>query len=795
VAVLGHLYSPNQERGVYRTSDGGKTWRKVLFVNDNTGAVDLVLDPSNPKILYAAMWERTRRAWDFNESGRSSGIYKSVDGGNTWKLSTGAGSHFPQGENIGRIGMAAVSAGKGTVLYAMLDNQNRRPDDPKKEEEDILAKNDLRSMPADTFLSLSEKKLKKFLEENGFPEKYSVESVKKMVKDGKITPNALVEYLEDANSLLFDTPVIGAELYRSSDGGATWVRTHDGYLDDLVYSYGYYFGLIQVSKRNASKVYIAGVPILRSEDGGKTFKSINEDNVHVDHHAFWVNPVRDGHLVLGNDGGINVSYDDGKSWIKCNQPAVGQFYTVAVDMAKPYNIYGGTQDNGVWKGPSTYEAGSGWQMSGRYPYESLIGGDGMQVAIDTRDNATVYTGYQFGNYMRINRKAGEFKAITPMHELGERPLRWNWQTPIQLSAHNQDIFYMASQKIFRSFDRGENWEAISPDLTHGGRKGDVPYGTIASFHESQKKFGLIYAGTDDGRVQVTLDGGHIWTDISRGLPEQMWVSRIQASRHELPRVYAALSGYRWDNFRPMLYTSDDYGTTWQRIGLDLPAEPINVVREDPQNPNLLYVGTDHGLYISLDRGQHFMAMKQGMPAAPVHDLVVHPRDNELVVGTHGRSIYVADVSQLQQLVDTILAKPVYVFELKKQRYSVAWGDTRSQWGELNQPKYTIPLYAADGGEAEFTLMAGDSIVLKKWTSKVGRGLNFQPYDLSYDEPQLAAYQSWLDAKKKAGDEEAVLKKGKKDGKYYLRPGKYNLSVRLNGQESRQILEITEREPR
>ncbi|MFK8104948.1 MAG: WD40/YVTN/BNR-like repeat-containing protein, partial [Saprospiraceae bacterium] len=343
VAVLGHLYSPNEERGVYKTTDGGNTWKKVLYADEKSGAIDLMIDPSNPEVLYAATWHRERSAWNFVEAGKGSGIYKSLDGGENWELLSQGKSGFPTGEGVGRIGLTMYKKGTKTVLYAILDNYDRRPVE-KKDKDDGLTKDDLREMSKTDFLKLNEKEIKAYLRGNNFPKKYTEKKIIKMVKDDKITPFALVEYLEDANSLLFDTPVKGAEIYRSDDEGKTWKKTHENYLDNVYNSYGYYFGQIRVSPMDPDKIIFMGVPILISTDGGKTFKDINRENVHVDHHALWLNPKRDKHIILGNDGGINISYDDGETWVKCNSPAVGQFYAVAVDMAKPYNIYGGLQD-------------------------------------------------------------------------------------------------------------------------------------------------------------------------------------------------------------------------------------------------------------------------------------------------------------------------------------------------------------------------------------------------------------------------------------------------------------------
>ncbi len=791
VAVLGHLYSPNEERGIYKTTDGGATWSRTLFVNPNAGAIDLLIDPDDADILYAATWERERRAWNFVEAGEGSGIYRSSDGGTTWTLMTDKGSGFPTGEGVGRIGLAITKKDGKTLLYASLDNYNRRPEEKKDKERDLLTKNDLREMSDEDFVALPSKKLQAFLEKNRFPKKYKATTIQEQVKKGELKPLALVEYLEDANALLFDTPVVGAEVYRSSDDGKKWSKTHEGYLDDLFFSYGYYFGQIRVSPHDPDKIYIMGVPVLRSNDGGATFKSINGDNVHVDHHALWTAPGRDQHLILGNDGGVNISYDDGENWVKCNTPPVGQFYTVAVDMQKPYRIFGGLQDNGVWMGPSNYKASNRWHNSGEYPYRSILGGDGMQVAVDTRDNNTVYTGSQFGNYYRIDLAKKDYKYITPKHELGEAPLRWNWQTPIHLSVHNQDILYMGSNKFHRSMNQGKDFKTLSEDLTKGGKKGDVAYGTMTSIHESPLRFGLIYLGTDDGLVHVSKDGGNNWEDISAGLPKDLWVTKIQASQHEEGLVYLSLNGYRWDDFTSYLYVSRNYGKDWERRGETLPAEPINVVKEDPVNKNMIYLGTDHGLYVSLDRGISFMPLGKELPAAAVHDLVVHPRENDLIVATHARSFYVSSVAALQKMDDELLAKPLHLFALDKIKYRSNWGDTWSRWLEAPEPELEIPLYLQAQGKVKWRLETEDGMVLKKVDLELDRGLHYLKDDLSIDnfsaQKLEKAINAERDKKEKAEEQTPIEISKKKNGKYYLPKGSYQLIVETGGEKESQKL--------
>lgn len=775
VAMLGHLYSPNQERGIFKTTDGGDTWTKTLFVDENTGAIDLLIDDTNPDLLFASTWTRERRAWNFVESGDGSGIYKSEDGGATWtKLSTKS-SGFPTGEGVGRIGLTRYTDGDKSVMYAILDNYFRRPEDKDAKKSEVLAKDDLRSMSKDQFLKLPQERVSEYLKENGFADKYDVDYVFKKIKSDKLTPLDLVTYTEDANALLFDTPVIGAEIYKSVDDGKTWKKTHDDYLDAVYNSYGYYFGQIRVSPMDSDRIYFMGVPVVTSKDGGKTFENINEENVHVDHHALWLSSKKDGHIILGNDGGVNVSYDHGANWFKCNTPAVGQFYAVAVDHAEPYNVYGGLQDNGVWYGPHNHQISSRWKNTGHNAFKELMGGDGMQVAIDNRDNNTVYTGFQFGWYYRIDKATSKRKLIKPKHELGERPLRFNWQTPIHLSAHNQDILYLGANKLYRSFNQGDDWNAISEDLTKGGKKGDVAFGTITSIDESPFQFGKLYIGTDDGLIYRTDDGGNKWNKISNGLPSDMWVTRVWASRHEDSRVYASLNGYRWDDFSAYVYTSDDNGNTWRSIGDNLPPEPVNVIKEDAKNPNLLYIGTDHGLYTSLDRGASYMLMNNGLPAVSVHDLVVHPTANDLVVGTHGRSIYVADIAPLQAMNGD---KELIVFSPGEVSRPRGLGSKKNIWSPKEADTLPISLYTKSAGKVKFTIENDKGIVFSDYVP-IKKGYNTIDFNYSIGPAGLEYLQ----------DKDGKTLEMSDDKKYYLPSGSYTIKMDQGGTKAETALEL------
>ena len=649
VAALGHLYSPNKDRGVYKTSDGGKTWKQTLYVDDNTGAIELDINPSNPDELYAGMWYRTRSAWNFEESGKTSGIYKSNDGGNTWQLLSKEGSGFPVGEGVGRIGIV-VFPKNPKIVYAVVDNQDRKPDTSTRRTDTIYTIANFKDLTKETFAQLDDKKLEQFLRRNRFPAKYTAATVKEMVKNDKVKPTAVYDYL-NVNDGFTNTGIYGCQVFRSDDGGVSWKKTHEK--DISIFStYGYYFGKIYVSPYNENKVIIFGVPLQLSIDGGKTFKSIDKGNVHADHHAIWINPKKDSHIINGNDGGANITYDDGQNWFKCNTPPVGQYYSVTTDDAKPYNVYGGLQDNNVWYGPSNHREDIGWIDNGEYAYKSLVGGDGMQVQVDTRDNTTTYAGSQFGNYVRINRLTrADRRPIRPSHDLGETPLRFNWETPIVLSKHNQDVFYYGTNKFHRSLNKGENLETLSADLSNGKKEGDVPFGTLSALAESPLKFGLLYAGSDDGNVHISKDGGYNWKKISSKLPPNLWVSHIAPSKFKEGRVYVTFNGYRNDHFLPYLFVSEDYGENWKAIGKDLPFEPLNVVKEDPKYDSILYVGSDGGLYVSVDAGNNFMTWNGGLPkSVPIHDIAIQERDNDIILGTHGRSLYVSKLDSVQILL-------------------------------------------------------------------------------------------------------------------------------------------------
>ena len=587
VAGIGHNFSTNAERGLFKTVDGGQTWSKVLYLNERVGVIDVEMDPTDRQTLYAAAWEHDRRPWGHVVAGPGSGLYKSSDGGKSWRKLTDG---LPGGKDLGRIGVE-IAPSSPKVLYVLLDNQSPRPGRPNA---------------------------------------------------GRSRPQA-----------------IQGEVYRSDDCGEHWQKVNVG---DLPTSIGYDWNLLRIAPDNENELYVGGNCFVTSQDGGRTYRPVGgtivplfykeKRDFPLDHHALWIDPNHPDHIILGHDHGLFFSYDRAKSWLHMNNLPITEFYAIAVDLAKPYNIYGGNQDNAAVFGPSTSRIEPGAPNLWKYLYlDPWGGGDGFVTLPDPTDTNKVY--YFSGRTVFLKNLAdGTQINVTPEINSADGGLRYNWMVPFIISPHDPKTLYYGANKLLKSTDQGAHWEVISPDLsTQPGpdKRGNVPYGTLTTLAESPLQSGLIYGGTDDGHVQVTQDGGKSWTLINQGLPNK-WVSRVTASQYDAGTVYVSLTGYREDDFEKYLYRSKDYGKTWSPLSGNLPSEPVNVIKEDPQKPQILYVGTDLGAYVTLDGGKSWHSLCNQLPTAAVYDLVVHPRDHELVIGTHGRSIFVLDVKSIQSRV-------------------------------------------------------------------------------------------------------------------------------------------------
>ncbi|HGY90889.1 MAG TPA: glycosyl hydrolase [Planctomycetes bacterium] len=773
VAGLGKLYTQGGRRGVFRTTDGGRTWEHVLQTTGMTGAIDLVIDPTNSKVVYAATWERSRRPWDFIEGGNGSGIWKSTDGGTTWKRLEGG---LPRGENVGRIGLA-LCASRPRTLYCCIDNQAPLPEDEIDLGGNPLSVRRVRAMTTEEFLEFGVDRIEGFLRGNDFHPDLDAETLIEKLKKQEITLKDVLDDIQDGNAALFDTTIRGLEVWRSDDAGEHWTRTHEKPLDGVVNTYGYYFGQIRVAPSDPETVITVGVPMIKSTDGGKTWSSIQGDGMHVDHHAIWIDPHDPRHILGGNDGGLDVTFDGGEHWDSLDAQAVGQFYTVELDDAKPYNIYGGLQDNGILKGSSRSDPQRGprWTRVG--------GGDGMYVRIDVRDGKTIYFGSQFGHYRRRGPDGGH--EIRPRDRLKESALRYNWATPILLSPHTPEIVYFGANKLFRSMDRGESWAAISPDLSRSPHRGDVPFATLTAVDESTLQVGRLWAGTDDGQIWTSKDAGLTWDDVGAGLPRDRWVSRLVASRYAKGRCYVTLNGYRDDDGTPYVYVTEDNGRTWRSLAQGLPGEAVNVIREDPLEEDILYVGTDRGVYVSLDRGESWMGLGMGLPSVPVHDLKVHRRERELVAATHGRSVWILDILPVQDSKDVADAT-VHVYPVEDRTFSRGWRRRPSRWrsSRSRDPEMKITYWAKEAGDAVFELQDRDGRVYRRIPLVAKRGVNVFTWDLKVDEkPALAAEQERLEKnppKTREGIREKMpVQEALRLGwPLYAQPGSYRIVVRI-----------------
>jgi len=584
VAALGHLWNANEERGVYKTTDGGDTWKRILYVDENTGCADLDIDPQNPAVIYAAMWQFRRSPDFFNSGGPGSGLYRSTDGGGTWtKLTEG----LPEGE-LGRISVAVAPSRPSTVY-------------------------------------------------------------------------AVVECDETA-------------LYRSDDLGGTWRKLSTA---SNVQMRPFYFGELLVDPTDFRRVYKPGFTLSVSTDGGESFGSMfsggfGGGGVHPDHHALWINPRNPHELFLGTDGGLYVSQDRGAHWRYARRLPIAQFYHVSTDNAWPYHVYGGLQDNGSWMGPSRAPGG----IRNR-DWTNIGFGDGFWAFPDPRDANTLYVEYQGGKISRLDRRLGEMKSITPYAEGDQEKLRFNWNAPVHLSANHPGTIYLGSQYLHRSRDRGESWETLSPDLTtddparqrqehSGGLTIDNTTAenntTIYSISESPVDDEVIWVGTDDGNVQVTRDGGGSWRNVVPripGVPKGTWVSCVHASPHDGAVAFVALDGHRTGDMTPYLFRTADYGRTWTPLVDDAVKGYVHVVVQDPVNPDLLFLGTEFGLYVTLDGGGTWARFKQNLPPVAVRDIVIQGRENDVVLATHGRGIYIIDdITPLRALTPEIMETTV-----------------------------------------------------------------------------------------------------------------------------------------
>ncbi|MFN8220260.1 MAG: hypothetical protein U0S12_09050 [Fimbriimonadales bacterium] len=719
VGAIGSLYTSNPARGVFKTTDGGKTWNQVLKLDDLTGVIDMAMDPRNPDVIYAAAWERDRRAWNFREGGPGSAIYKTVDGGKTWnKLTNG----LPPAGDVGRIGLA-VAPSKPNVVYAFYDNQGPDEDTVWKDEYQpggVLTANRYYWLTEEEFVKVPKDVLAKFAD-TYLPRDTKIDDVVQQITDKKITLKDVDAMMVQRNANVFANDQGEAQVYRSDDSGKTWRKTHRGNFGEHG---GYYGGRIVVAPTNENTIWITGVSLLRSDNGGKSFYTCTGRDVHVDFHMYWVSPSNPAFHATGSDGGLYFSFDDGKSWDHKNSMPVGQFTTIAVDTKTPYNIYGGLQDNGTMKGPSNYRPG----ISDLSLWKEINGGDGSAVAVDPRDGGDlVYVAFQWGQHTAIDQKNNKRWNTRP----GGSNLRFQWISPFIISPHHPDIVYCGAQKLFRSFNQGRKWEAISDDLTTNRENGDVPYATIKEVSESPFKFGTIVIGTDDGLVKITRDSGATWQDISTPAKGK-WVSRVICSKYDAGTIIVSQNGYREDDWTPLLWKSTDYGQTWKSIVGNLPPEPINVVREDPTHENMLFVGTDLGVFVSYNGGDNWEPLSGGIPRTPVHDLVIQEDAKELVIASHARSVWVLKLDKVYDLDDDLRKTDLKIWPVDDMNFSDRWPYRRvAEYSEktADPPKVAGQYWSKAAGKATLRVKDKDGKVVKEMELNTVVGYNSFEFDV------------------------------------------------------------------
>ena len=661
VAASGHEWTDNPERGVYKTVDGGKTWEKVLYIDEKTGANDLVMHPDNPDILYASTWQRIRKKWNDprNEDGYTgSGIFKTTDGGKTW---TPMNNGLPEARFRGRIGIDMCMS-KPEVMYAFVDN-------------------------------------------------YEIARESYEENDAYGRPRGGV--------------IRGATVFRSNDSGGTWTRVseYSKYMESLSGTYGWVFGQIRVDPQDEETIYVMGVSLHKSEDGGKTFRRL--PGMHADHHGMWIDPENTDYIVNVNDGGIAISYDGGENWKTWydNFPVV-QFFNVGFDMDTPFHVYGSIQDHGSYKGVVDLSESRNAIPAGEWEYAP--GGEGSCHVIDPTDPSIVYSAGFYGHITRTNIETGKRTNIYPQIENGEPALRGQWLAPFIISPHNPRIIYFGTQYLYRSLNRGDSWERLSKDLTWNDpdKLGDIPYQTIFSIAESPFTFGLLYVGTDDGRVWRTKDSGSHWQEITRGLPKGKWVTELVASKYDEATVYMTQNGKRDDEFTPYIWKSADYGKTWTDISANIPLGPVNVIKEDPQNANVLYVGTDCGVYVSIDKGESWQTLHDGLPTAYVHDIIIHPRDNILVAATHGRGMWAMDVTCIQALTDSVQALNGHIFTAEPVHIPRYW------WSSAKPA--VIFYYLKENNGCNLEILDESGTVVKTLDASCDKGINRTAWDGSTD---------------------------------------------------------------
>jgi len=809
VGALGRLYGPNEQRGLFKTTDGGESWEKILYVDENTGVIDVQMHPEDPETLIVATYERRRDEFDVGDPavkyGEGSAIYKTTDGGESFeKLTEG----LPTGK-LGRVGIDYYRANPD-VVFAIVEAEDigkgPKPDEDEKqpalmgiqgENGDPGAKlntvtdggpSDEAGLEAgDIVIEMEGNEIETYQDLiDIIRDHYAGDTVPLKVKRGEETLEFELTFGARPTGGRDPERPFGARLggqqankqdeqgdegfeyggvYKSTDGGDSWTRVNSLNPRPM------YFSQIRVDPSDENYVYVLGIALHVSKDGGKEFSADGGRGVHADHHAMWIDPNDGRHILLGCDGGVYQSYDRCGNWDHLNQTALGQFYHVAVGPRRMYYAYGGLQDNGTWGGPAATRNGQGpvnedWLRIG--------GGDGFKVRVDPENPNLIYYTSQYGNLQRRDLETGQGASIRPPRERG-RDDRYNWNTPFLLSHHNPKIYYAAGNYVFKSLDRGEDMKIISPEITRTDR------GSALALNESPIDPDVLYVGTDDGKLWVTTDGGQEWKDVTEALdlPGPRGINTIEPSKFEAGRCYVAVDGHRNDDDTPYLFVTEDYGESWTNISANLPWGTTRCLREDIENPDLLFCGTEFATWFSIDRGNSWQKLNgDDLPTVAIHEIAIHPTAGEIVVGTHGRSLWALDVTPLRELTEEVLEAEAHLYETLP---AVRWknepsrgGTNRKFYGE-NPDRGAVIHYSLteEAEEVDLSIVDATGETVRNLRAPETEGLHRVVWDLAANPPEG--------------------QRGRRRRGRPVPPGTYGILLNVDGETFRQTLRV-ERDP-